>query len=304
MNFSETERYIKNLFQLNQTIKFNNITYKILLVGKPTCTSGEPKTDIYLLLQNLNDNNKCELKISVKKTNADFLENKISAKRAQAILGSNWAKIIKDSTESIKEEFMKKPLIYKEKSGRTNAGSITLGWRFEFVNKDNGALSSKMKLTLNQVIDVYSGSNLPQDKKDAKVNGQVFKNSGIASSILIGNIEDFNSAQDIIDKIVPIEVYTKNNPDIYFACKALNYRTFDNKYEGNRPLSVYVDWNVVNNKLTPTIKFDSPLITTGKTVVEQLKKSLKQLSISTTDDINSKNVSSESYVFINKKKEQ
>ena len=245
-----------------------------------------------------------QLKISVKKTNADFLENKISAKRAQAILGSNWAKIIKDSTESIKEEFMKKPLIYKEKSGRTNAGSITLGWRFEFVNKDNGALSSKMKLTLNQVIDVYSGSNLPQDKKDAKVNGQVFKNSGVASSILIGNIEDFNSAQDIIDKIVPIEVYTKNNPDIYFACKALNYRTFDNKYEGNRPLSVYVDWNVVNNKLTPTIKFDSPLITTGKTVVEQLKKSLKQLSISTTDDINSKNVSSESYVFINKKKEQ
>ena len=40
-------------------------TYEILFSGKPTCKSGEPKTDIYILAESYEDD--VEIKISYKK---------------------------------------------------------------------------------------------------------------------------------------------------------------------------------------------------------------------------------------------
>lgn len=48
--------------------------------------------------------------------------------------------------------------------------------------------------------------------------------------------------------MIPIDEYIKAHSDIYFACKALNYRTFKQKYDGDRPLSVQVDWEVKEGK--------------------------------------------------------
>lgn len=48
--------------------------------------------------------------------------------------------------------------------------------------------------------------------------------------------------------MIPIKDYVKMHPDIYFACKALNYRTFAEKWDGNRPLSVQVNWSAEQNK--------------------------------------------------------
>ncbi|HDR1333843.1 TPA: hypothetical protein QB386_000580, partial [Pasteurella multocida] len=76
---------------------------------------------------------------------------------------------------------------------------------------------------------------------------------------------------------------------IYFACKALNFRTFENKYDGNRPLAVQVQWDINNNKLTPTLLFDNPLNWNGNSVYDRLKSCLNQLNIETTDDINEEN---------------
>ena len=36
-------------------------------------------------------------------------------------------------------------------------------------------------------------------------------------------------------------------PDIYFACKALNYRTFAEKWDGNKKIGIEVDSPIKKN---------------------------------------------------------
>lgn len=296
-NFSDSERYIKKLFCKGTIFTYNNKQYEVVLSDKPTCSEGEPKTDLYILANELESNTRKELKISVKKSNADFLENKIGSKRAFAILGQDWKYIICASILQLENNFKSKPLIYKHKKGRTNAGSITLGWKFELLNKPSGILSNKIALSRKQVIDVYSGTNLPDDKKNSLINGTRIPNSGIANYLLIGNTESYLSVQCIIDNITPITTYVESHSNIYLACKALNYRTFEQKFDGNRPLCVFIDWNVQNFKLTPTIRFDSPLLTCGNSVALKLINALTKLNISTTNDITPQNISSTDFLY-------
>ena len=63
--------------------------------------------------------------------------------------------------------------IYKEKFARTEKGAITLGWKFELMNKLSGEPSGQMKLDVSQVYDVYAGTNLPDRKRNAYVNGKI-----------------------------------------------------------------------------------------------------------------------------------
>ncbi|CEK39975.1 hypothetical protein [Paraclostridium sordellii] len=295
-NFGDAERHIKSLFQENAIINFNNEDCKILISGKPTCSTGEPKTDVYVLIESINNKVQHELKISIKKQNADFLENKISSKRAELLFGSDWKSIITNSTSKIKNKFDERDLVYKVKSGKTNKGSITLGWKFELVNKLSGDLSGTILLSEDQALDVYAGINLPPDKKNATVNGTVIENSGIANYVLHGELDSHKNASDVINSIIPVETFIQQNSDIYFACKALNYRTFESKFDGNRPLSVFVDWNIVDGKLTPTLIFDSPLDTKGNEVAEKLLNCLKAINVSNTDDLNESNLSSLNFV--------
>ena len=217
---------------------------------------------------------------------ADFIENKMSADRAEQLFGEDWVNIIEQSTMAISDRFEERMLIYKNKFKRTEKGAITLGWKFELLNKNSGDLSGKMLLTEEQVIDVYAGSNLV-DKRNAMVSGQVIENSGIADYILMD--ENVNSAQDVIDKMVPIKEYVKMHPDIYFACKALNYRTFAGKWDGDRPLSVQVYWNAEDNRLVPELVYDQPLTVKGNEVANRFLHYMKKLNIKTTDDIDDDN---------------
>ena len=281
-NFGEAERKIAQLLHQGQTFILNGEKFTVQFDGKPVCDKGEPKTDVYVFAKS--SNNRCiTLKISFKKENADFIENKINSDRAKALFGSNWSSIIQKATASIKDRFENKKLIYKVKGNRTEAGAITLGWKFELLNKTGGDLSGLMDLDKSQVIDVYSGIHLPLNKKNASVNGKIIENSGIANYILMS--DSVNTAQDVIDNLQTIENYVDKHPNVYFACKALNYRTFHNKYDGDRPLSVYVDWAVVNGKLQPKLIYDNPLNVKGTSVANKLKESLQLLNINNTDDI-------------------
>ena len=89
IDFSKREHAILSLFKKNEQFIYNNKRYTILFSAKPTCPSGEPKTDIYVSAV-ADTKEKTEFKISFKKENADFLENKIKAERAEQILGENW----------------------------------------------------------------------------------------------------------------------------------------------------------------------------------------------------------------------
>ena len=91
-NFGDAERRILAFMAEGTEFVFQEKNYKIILSGKPTCHKGEPKTDIYILAESASD--KAEIKISYKKENADFIENKMSADRAEQLFGENWVNII------------------------------------------------------------------------------------------------------------------------------------------------------------------------------------------------------------------
>lgn len=281
--FSKDEKSIRKLFPIGTIFSYDNIAYEVIEIGKPFSEKGEPKTDIYICAVSKNYK-KREFKISFKKSNADFLENKISAERAQQLFGDNWSEIIKQSIDKLKPSFQSKKLIYKEKEGHTEKGSITLGWKFELVNKISGALSDEILLVEDQVIDVYAGTNLENEKKNAKVNEKMINDSGIANFILIGET-DFKNAQEVIDKLISVKDYVKQHPKVYFACKALNYRTLKNKWDGDRPLAVYVEWGISNKKLSHNLVFDKPLEKKGNEVAKKLKTVLETLNITTIDNI-------------------
>lgn len=285
-NFGASERNIKELFYEGVTFYYEGNEYEVIECGKPICRKGEPKTDIYILAET--NGHRREFKISFKQTNADFIENKTNAERAELIFGEDWEDIIIDATMGIADVFYAKPLIYKKSHKRTGAGSITLGWKYELLNKSGGDLSGVVNLSREQVIDVYAGTHLPADKRNASVNGRVIRNSGIANFMLVN--EDVFDAQSVIDNIVSVEEYVDMHPTVYFACKALNYRTFEGKYDGNRPLSVFVDWNIVNGKLDGRLVFDAPLVTKGDEVADKLLECLEILGIDTTDDIDNNTV--------------
>lgn len=294
MHFGNAERYINSLLSVGESFRLNGECFTIVDCGKPTCKSGEPKTDIYVGAKS-NSGQYIELKISFKKENADFLENKTTAKRAEQLFGSIWMDVVINSTLSIKRHFIERPLIYKNSYGKTSKGSITLGWKFELVNKPGGNLSGKMLLTEEQIIDIYAGTNLDYDKRNAYIGAQKVQDSGIANYVL--NIDYVNSTQDVINNLIPIEKYIKKYHNIYFACKALNYRSFERKYDGDRPLAVFIDWYVCKDKLAHKYVFDEPLVTKGNKVSKSLLDSMRSLKIKTTDDINNQNINDPSIIY-------
>ena len=294
--FGESEKNILNMFQPGITFEYNDNQYKVTLSGKPTCKKGEPKTDIYIEAQDTMTAKRMEFKISFKKQNADFLENKTNAERAAQLFGDNWSNIISTATENLRTNFKERPLIYKTKFKRTEAGAITLGWKFELLNKQSGELSGDISLTHDQIVDVYAGKNLSIEKRDALVNGKLIPASGIANFILFEDAP-INNVQDAVNALITIDDYVIQHPKVYFACKALNYRTFRQKYDGNRPLAVYVKWCVENGKLAHKLCFETPLVYGGHEAAKNLKDSLDQLNIKTTDDINDNNVKDTTIIY-------
>lgn len=292
-HFGDAERRIRDLMIEGEVFEFHGLNYRIVKSDKPTCPKGEPKTDIYILAEN-DDEETIEIKISYKKENADFIENKMSAERAEQLFGSEWKTIIEKSTIAIQDRFAERILVYRNKFKRTEKGAITLGWKFELMNKSNGDLSGKMLLTREQVIDVYAGNNLPNEKKNASVGGEIIPDSGVANYILMD--ESVKTAQEVVDKMLPIEEYILCHPEIYFACKALNYRSFKGKWDGNRPLSVQVDWHISNSKLVPKLVYDKPLLVKGNEVAERLKAYMKELNIINTDDMDDNNIGTDRIV--------
>lgn len=281
-NFINSEHYVEKLFPVGTTFYFEGKEYKVSLCGKPRPSQGESKTDVYIK-GIAPDGEVRELKISVKQKNADFLENKMSLGRACEIFGKDASDIIRRCLLSIQDRFIDDCLVYFEEKGKTGARTMKLGWKFELLNKLSGEKSGILELTEEQKNDVFAGINLSVDKKNSRVNGQIINDSGVANYIL--NIDDDNMTQDTcLRNLQPIEEYVKSQT-IYFACKALNYRFDKNKWDGPRPLSVYVDWFVDNGKLDAHLIFDCPLEHEGNEVGKKLKGILKELKIKKFDDL-------------------
>ncbi|MCD8401489.1 hypothetical protein [Tenacibaculum finnmarkense] len=275
----ETERKIISKFEEQSEFTFKNIIYEILEIGKPKPSKGECKTDVYILTKNKSTTTNKEFKISIKQCDADFLENKISLERALEILGCDAQNIIQKSIISVRQSFEDDYLVYFDKYKRTESKCFKIGWKFEFINKSGGERSGEMKLTDSQKIDVYSGSNLNINKKNSLVNHNIRENSGIANYIL----EVENTTENLnyyLDKLIPIEQFAVKQ-DIYFACKAINYRAIPDKWDGNRPLSVYVKWTLNGSEIKAELIMNNPLAIKANEIGENIREILKELNIKT-----------------------
>lgn len=105
--FGDAGRKIAHLLSTDNTFYMNGVSYTIVNSGKPTCYKGEPKTDIYVFATS-NTGSGIEIKISFKKENTDFIENKTNSERAEALFGDEWKEIIKEATRSISAYFKNK----------------------------------------------------------------------------------------------------------------------------------------------------------------------------------------------------
>lgn len=276
-NFVNSEKHLIELFNNCGSFNYNGIDFEVLVCGKPRPNSGECKTDIYVMARNKRSDEKTEFKISIKQSNADFLENKIQLNRTKEIFGEDAQKIIYDSIQPIRDKFISDFLINFKAEGRTEKFCIKIGWKFELLNKPCGYKSGKIELSQKQMLDIYSGINLDPDKRNCTVEGLTIQNSGVANSIMIVDRQD----QDLpyyLGKMQAIEEYIKDK-GIYFACKALNYRCLKSKWDGDRPLAVYVDWKLIDNKLVGNIVFDKPLSVRGNQIGNNIREILEYLGI-------------------------
>ncbi len=285
--FGEAERSVKCLFACGREFRFRNQNLVVEFAEKPTCAEGEPKCDIFVRCKN-EESKVVDLKISYKKNNADFLENKIKAERAAEIFGMNWMSIISGATKSIRNEFVGRTLVYKRPESRTEAGAITLGWKFEFVNRKSGELSGVIPLSIEAKCNIFSGRNLSPDKRNAYIQGVVVQDSGVADLMLVA--DPINDLQKMVNELVDVQEFAAKS-EVYFACKALNYRTLHNppKWDGDRPLAVQVDWNVREGVLTPSFDFEHPLVRKGNEMGEKLRKAMQKIGVVNTAYLNASN---------------
>ncbi|HHR5884756.1 TPA: hypothetical protein ACS78C_001882 [Providencia alcalifaciens] len=270
--FSQTEKKLINLINSTSQFTWNNCIYDVIKASKPATSRGECKTDVFI--KTLQGN----FKISIKQSNADFLENKISYERAKQIFGDDTDSILRSSIGTIEQSFQNHPLICFKKMGRTEEKTILLGWKFELLNKKGGDKSGVLQLTDEQKLNVYSGHLLSSDKRNASVDGQVIADSGVADYILEIDEVSGHDLQFYINKLKPIWDFSRQQT-IYFACKALNYRSLVDKWDGDRPLAVYVDWYLHQGELKSSICYDQPLQVKGNVVGNRVREILNELNI-------------------------
>lgn len=262
--FIDHEADIRSLFKVGEDINFEGRDYKILGSFKPhTDTGGEPKTDIFVKIADSTGNHKA-IKITYKKSNAEFLENKANEDRAKLILGDNYKSIIEDAAANLQ--------ISAREFHNEDKASYVLGYRLDIMSVP-AAGYHPADLDSEKLKEIYSGVSIEEGKRNAIVDSERVKDSGVADYIVIG--DKFQNAQDVVNSMVNIDDYVETNPKVYIAFKAINYFANDDKWDGNRPLALMVNWSKdVDGKLKGELSHNNVYATTCNPAVDKLKSIL------------------------------
>lgn len=266
MKSLDNEKYVAESFVIGSNFEMEGKVWTIMNSGKPRTQggSGEPKTDTYVAIKSENETR--EYKISIKRSDYNFVENKLSMKRLAEIMGEDTAKkvieegianLVKNNAESLYEDMVVKENVVRAK-GEEPTTRFKLGWRLDMTNKENGKRSFLFPLTNKQKKEMLTGECLEGRKRNAVVNGVVIKDSGVANYLLEMDLECVVNPIDIIEKCVPIteDFVKENNFEIYGTIKAVNYFT-NGKYEHARPLVMYVDYEKMQDgTYKPMLGFD------------------------------------------------
>lgn len=286
--YGKLEEHIINIFKKDRLFSYQQKMYEVVKVGKPrpNTSGGECKTDVFVRAQEQGTAQNIDLKISVKSRDSqEFQENKMTAERAEAYFGADWEDIIVDATTELKEKFEKRTLLYASGKYPTKPNSMTVGWKFEIASKPR-ALSIKIPLTEEKIRKyVYKGTNQTKEKKNAVVEGEVIKNSGVADFLLVTEKEDIQSANDVINQMKAIDEIELD--DTYMIFTANNYRTDKDKADGKRSLAVRIEWQCNNHKLVPVFHYDKPLKYTGEEDMRPIaKEAMEKLGKKNVKDLN------------------
>lgn len=287
-NYGKLEEHIIETMKRDRLFTYQKKVYEIIKIGKPRPNSpgGECKTDVFIRAKEKGTKNDVDLKISVKSRDSqEFQENKMTAERAEAYFGIGWEDMIIDATTSLKEKFENRVLLYASGKHPTKPNSMTVGWKLEIASKPR-ALSVKLPLTDEEIREyVYKGTNQTEVKKNSVVEGEVIEGSGIADYLLVTEIEDIKSADDVVRQMKTIDEVKVN--DTYLIFTANNYRTDKDKADGKRALAVRVEWQCVDNRLTPLFYYDNPLKYTGEGDMRPIaKEAMKQIGKKNVADLN------------------
>lgn len=264
--YAQLEQKVLDLFPEGQVVKLNGVEFKVLVSGKPRTMGrgGEPKTDCYIEIINIQNNQKIVYKISCKmKGKNEFVENKIGPERAENIFGSSWAQVIESASRSLENKFEDNVLTHPEGRARTKSSHLIIGWKAEISNKPR-TLGIKIELSNDEIRDyIYKGVNQPLSRRDAKVGEVQIKESGVAEYILDASIESISSPSDVLNLLQKIDNYDISDHYLIFTSNA--YRIKSGKTDGNRYLAVRVEWSADSSgKLVSNIKFDNPLVPPSK----------------------------------------
>ena len=274
------ENRIRSVLEKVKTFYLNSSEYDVILLGKPTVSGGggETKTDFYIKAKNQSNGKEEEIKISYKKPSFSFVENKIKAHRAEAIYGKNWSEIICEQIDEIRDNFLEKPLIYFEKKGRIEKGSVTLGWRYEMEHAGSRSLGVKIKQ--NIAAQVWKNKGAEARYRDGIVNGKIISFCGIPNFCLTIEPDDVKTPDDVFNNLVSMDESIQTHGDITAAFLAQNYRSHIHKQEGNtRELGVWINWKLVDGKLACEYVFGKPLEMQSGPRLENLKQCLQELGI-------------------------
>lgn len=284
------EDHIISQFPIDSHVNYQGKEYIVSITGKPTpqMNSGECKTDVYILLVSLeNKTDNVELKISCKLSSSnEFQENKLSELRAFDYFGEDAKRILETATENLKNIFESDIIDNPTGVGSKKGGYLTLGWLVDITTKWRRK-SEPFKMTDQEIRDlVYIGKGLPDNKRNAIVDGGVIPNSGLANTMLVSERKDISSYKDVLNQIISIDSYPIKEhfiilKAINFFPAALKYQSI-NAYDGNRPFAVRVHWDYdeLTDSLISTLDYRDPLKPNGNgnAMYEEAKLAFSKLS--------------------------
>jgi len=270
-NFGQLEKGVQNLFLKNNIFQFQGKTYQIKVIGKPTPSNGhgEPKTDLFILAEDVSTDKSLELKLSIKKDDYEFLENRLDLARFTQIFN-------KSSISNIFNYFLavekNNPIaVYRS----TSKSFIYKLGAMAFITNAPRTLSLKLNLSLAEKLEILCGKNLDSAKKNSKVNNQIYKDSGVANYILKLNEKDISKGLPYILKQLQNPRSFASTIDYYFALTRLNYRSDSDKWDGDRPLFICTNFNVINNQIIS--KYSTKMFVNGNKIGNAIKNKIKEL---------------------------
>lgn len=254
---------------IGDKVFYNGKEYRVIGASKPCSDSGEPKTDVFIRLRDESGHDE-DIKISCKKNNAQFIENKMKTDTMKAYWGNNAQDIVRDKLKQsgLIEKIRDRQLVFPEGTKRIpDTLVVTQGYRLDITRGNGGELSTKIYDDDPEGIKRFlSGDLLSDDKRNARVTigGKTERVDGAGVANTMYEDDDVpTDMQSILDKTSTIDDYANDivkSGGMNLELKAVNYRADrDKSADGNRSLAVMIEYDVDDNgNVSPVLHYDKP----------------------------------------------